>query len=68
MRSDCAFLSRSCVSPRHPTYADLIFDVHFLDDPNRVPELCLQTGRGHAVTAHIERDPDLETFFAGLWR
>jgi len=68
MRSDCAFLSRPCVSPRHPTYADLIFDAHFLDDPNRVPELCLQTGRGHAVTAHIERDPDLESFFAGLWR
>jgi UPF0042 nucleotide-binding protein len=51
-----------------PRDADLIFDVRFLDNPHYVPELRQLTGRDLAVAAHIERDPDLAPFLAGLWR
>jgi UPF0042 nucleotide-binding protein len=51
-----------------PRDADLIFDVRFLDNPHYVPELRRLTGRDLAVAAHIERDPDLAFFLAGLWR
>jgi RNase adapter protein RapZ len=51
-----------------PRDADLIFDVRFLDNPHYVPELRRLTGRDLAVAAHIERDPDLAPFLAGLWR
>ena len=51
-----------------PRDADLIFDVRFLENPHYVPELRQLTGRNLAVAAHIERDPDLAPFLAGLWR
>jgi RNase adapter protein RapZ len=51
-----------------PRDADLIFDVRFLDNPHYVPELRQLTGRDLAVAAHIERDPDLAPFLAGMWR
>jgi len=51
-----------------PRDADLIFDVRFLDNPHYVPDLRQLTGREPAVAAHIERDPDLSPFLAGLWR
>jgi UPF0042 nucleotide-binding protein len=51
-----------------PRDADLIFDVRFLDNPHYVPELRQLSGRDLAVAAHLERDPDLAPFLAGLWR
>jgi UPF0042 nucleotide-binding protein len=51
-----------------PRDADLIFDVRFLDNPHYVPALRSLSGLDPEVAAHIERDPDLEPFFAGLWR
>jgi hypothetical protein len=39
MRSDCAFCHVFRLSPRHPTHADLIFDVRFLDNPDYVLKL-----------------------------
>ena len=51
-----------------PRDADLIFDVRFLDNPHYIPELRQLTGHHPAVAAHIERDPDLAPFLAGLWR
>ena len=51
-----------------PRDADLIFDVRFLENPHYVRELRRLTGRDLAVAAHIERDPDLAPFLAGLWR
>ncbi len=51
-----------------PRDADLIFDVRFLDNPHYVPALRPLSGCDPAVAAHIERDPDFEPFFAGLWR
>jgi UPF0042 nucleotide-binding protein len=51
-----------------PRDADLIFDVRFLENPHYVPQLRQLTGRDRAVAAHIERDPDLAPFLAGLWR
>ena len=51
-----------------PRDADLIFDVRFLRNPHYVPELRQLTGRHLAVAAHIERDPHLAPFLAGLWR
>jgi UPF0042 nucleotide-binding protein len=51
-----------------PREADLIFDVRFLDNPHYVPQLRALTGLDPAVTAHIERDPDLQPFLDGLWR
>ncbi len=51
-----------------PRDADLIFDVRFLHNPHYVPELRQLTGRHLAVGAHIERDPHLAPFLAGLWR
>jgi RNase adapter protein RapZ len=50
-----------------PRDADLIFDVRFLANPHYVPELRQLTGHDPAVAAHIERDPDLSSFLAGLW-
>jgi RNase adapter protein RapZ len=50
-----------------PRDADLIFDVRFLDNPHYVPRLRDLDGHHPAVAAHIERDPDLEVFFTGLW-
>jgi UPF0042 nucleotide-binding protein len=51
-----------------PRDADLIFDVRFLDNPHYFPELRQLTGHHPEVAAHIERDPDLAPFLAGLWR
>ena len=51
-----------------PRDADLIFDVRFLDNPHYIPELRQLTGHHPEVAAHIERDPDLAPFLAGLWR
>jgi UPF0042 nucleotide-binding protein len=51
-----------------PRDADLIFDVRFLDNPHYVPDLRQLTGHEPAVAAHIERDPHLAPFLAGLWR
>jgi UPF0042 nucleotide-binding protein len=51
-----------------PRDADLIFDVRFLDNPHYIPKLRQLTGHHPAVAAHIERDPDLAPFLAGLWR
>jgi RNase adapter protein RapZ len=51
-----------------PRDADLIFDVRFLDNPHYVPALRPLTGCDPTVAAYIERDPDCEPFFAGLWR
>jgi UPF0042 nucleotide-binding protein len=45
-----------------------MLDVRFIDNPHYVPELRQLTGRDPAVAAHIERDPDLAPFLAGLWR
>lgn len=50
-----------------PRDADLIFDVRFLENPHYVSPLRELDGRHPAVAAHIEKDPDLAPFLAGLW-
>jgi UPF0042 nucleotide-binding protein len=51
-----------------PRDADLILDVCFLANPHYVPRLQALNGCDPEVATHIERDPGLLPFFAGLWQ
>jgi UPF0042 nucleotide-binding protein len=45
-----------------PRDADIVIDVRFLQNPHYVDELRPLTGRDAAVQAHIQGDPDFESF------
>jgi UPF0042 nucleotide-binding protein len=47
---------------------DLIFDVHFLNNPYYVVELRVLAGRDPAVAAHIQKDAEFAPFFERLWQ